>query len=87
MNILRVSMAIAVFWLTCANAIAACGDRGGPGYRGPNDKCVGWAELARVCGSPPTVKCKAETVATGSKEAAAHGAEIQALKSSASKQK
>lgn len=73
--------------LVNAESFAACGDRGGPGYRGPNGKCVGWAELARVCGSPPTSKCAAETVATGSKEAAVHGAEIETLRSSSAKSK
>jgi hypothetical protein len=27
-------------------AFATCGTRGGPGYRGPDGKCVGWAEDA-----------------------------------------
>lgn len=62
-------------------AIGACGTRGGPGYRGPTGKCVGWAEMARVCGSPPTTKCKAEAVAPGSDAAAFHGAEIEKLRS------
>jgi hypothetical protein len=26
-------------------AEATCGDSGGPGYRGPKGKCVGWEEL------------------------------------------
>src|SRR5262245_22782642 len=38
-------------------ALGACG---GPGYRGPDGRCVGWAALARVCGSPPSQKCAAE---------------------------
>lgn len=78
---------IAGLGLSSADALAACGDRGGPGYRGLNGKCVGWAELARVCGNPPTSKCAAETVATGSQEAAAHGAEIETLRTSAAKPK
>jgi hypothetical protein len=43
-------------------ALAACGDRGGPGYRGPGGKCVGWAEFGRVCGKPPEKRCSAENV-------------------------
>lgn len=67
--------------LAVTPALADCGDRGGPGYRGPNGKCVGWAEMARICGSPPTTKCKAESVAPGSDDAAGHGAEIEKLRS------
>jgi hypothetical protein len=75
---------IALFVLALpGQALADCGDRGGPGYRGPNDKCVSWAELGRVCGNPPTPKCRAENIAAGSQEAADHGAKIQTLRSSA----
>jgi hypothetical protein len=41
-------------------ANAACGERGGPAFRGPNKKCVGWADLDRVCGNPPTTRCTYE---------------------------
>lgn len=51
--------------LFAAPAFATCGERGGPGYRGPDDQCVGWANLTRVCGSPPTTNCTAEMVAEG----------------------
>ena len=34
-----------------------CGCRGGPGYRGPDGRCVGFRELARVCGKPPERRC------------------------------
>jgi hypothetical protein len=54
-------------------ANAACGDRGGPGYRGPGGRCVGWADIGRTCGNPPTTKCAAENVAAGSDVAADHG--------------
>lgn len=37
-----------------------CGCKGGPGYRGPNGQCVGYAQLARVCGTPPTTRCTFE---------------------------
>jgi hypothetical protein len=36
-----------------------CGCKGGPGYRGPNESCVGWDAIAK-CGMPPTKNCKAE---------------------------
>ncbi|NEW96809.1 hypothetical protein DY467_08465 [Rhodopseudomonas sp. BR0G17] len=31
-----------------------CGCRGGPGYRAPDGHCVGFRELHRVCGTPPS---------------------------------
>lgn len=34
-----------------------CGCKGGPGYRGPNGKCVGFRDLDRVCGVPPETRC------------------------------
>jgi len=34
-----------------------CGCRGGPGYRGPNGKCVSFKRLRKACGSPPTKRC------------------------------
>ena len=37
-----------------------CGCKGGPGYRGPDDQCVGFRELDKVCGNPPTTRCKFE---------------------------
>ena len=47
--------------LAAANiASAACGARGGPAFRGPDGKCVGWAALDRVCGRPPTTRCAYE---------------------------
>lgn len=65
------------------SAKAACGDRSGPGYRGPNGKCVGWAELGRVCGSPPTTRCTAENVAPGADTAAEHRGRIEQLRQAA----
>ncbi len=37
-----------------------CGCAGGPGYRGPNGKCVGFKRLDEVCGTPPTLRCDFE---------------------------
>ncbi|MDF3812919.1 MULTISPECIES: hypothetical protein [Rhodopseudomonas] len=31
-----------------------CGCKGGPGYRAPDGHCVGFRELNKVCGQPPT---------------------------------
>jgi hypothetical protein len=58
-------------------AEATCGDSGGPGYRGPNNKCVGWEALGRVCGSPPTTRCAPERTAPAAPEAAHKGDDIQ----------
>jgi hypothetical protein len=57
-------------------AEATCGDRGGPGYRGPDGKCVSWEALGRVCGSPPT-RCAPERTAPAAPEAARKGDDIQ----------
>lgn len=43
-----------------ASACEGCGCRGGPGYRGSDGRCVGWKDLAKKCGSPPTSRCSAE---------------------------
>ena len=34
-----------------------CGCKGGPGYRGPDGKCVGFRNLLKVCGNPPETRC------------------------------
>jgi hypothetical protein len=73
-----------VFVGLCTAAHATCGTRGGPGYRAPDGHCVGWAEIGKVCGSPPSTRCTAENVATGSDSAADHGAKIQKLRSGSS---
>lgn len=61
---MRVVVALAALvlssFLSFAEACQGCGCRGGPGYRGPNGKCVGWKQLNKVCGSPPTTRCTAE---------------------------
>jgi hypothetical protein len=65
------------------SAFAACGERGGPGYRGPNGKCIGWDALARVCGNPPTTRCTAEQVQPEADDAARLGAKIKQSKDAA----
>jgi hypothetical protein len=52
-------------------AEASCGERGGTGYRGPNRKCIGWEELGRVCGCPPTERCTPEQTAPKAEDAVA----------------
>lgn len=37
-----------------------CGCKGGPGYRGPDGKCVGFKNLEKICGSPPELRCRFE---------------------------
>jgi hypothetical protein len=61
-------------------AVAACGDRGGPGYRGPDGKCVSWEALGRVCGSPPSMRCTGEKIAPDADDAAGKGQGIQEQK-------
>ena len=43
-----------------ASAHATCGERGGPGYRGPDGKCVSRKDIDRKCGDPPTTHCTVE---------------------------
>jgi len=52
--------AVALAVPASAAACSGCGCRGGPGYRGPDGRCVGFKDLARKCGSPPTTRCAAE---------------------------
>jgi hypothetical protein len=59
--------------IAAAQVCDRCGCRGGPGYRGPNGRCVGWADIGRTCGSPPTTRCKPEGPNAGADEAAKHG--------------
>jgi len=56
-----------------AAACEGCGCRGGPGYRGPSGRCVGWSDIGRVCGSPPSSRCTPEGPNAGAEEAADHG--------------
>jgi hypothetical protein len=51
------------FLIACSEAVLACsgcGCRGGPGYRSPDGRCVGWAQLNAKCGNPPTSRCTYE---------------------------
>lgn len=41
-------------------ACRGCGCKGGPGYRGPDGRCVGFKDLAKVCGDPPETRCAFE---------------------------
>jgi hypothetical protein len=75
----RLTALVVVFCAAPVVALAACGDRGGPGYRGPNGKCVGWESIARVCGSPPTQRCTAERAQAEASEASEHGSKIRRL--------
>jgi hypothetical protein len=57
---MRLFLSTIVLILLTDLAIAACGSRGGPAFRGPNGKCVGWKALDKVCGTPPTTHCTYE---------------------------
>jgi hypothetical protein len=65
---------------TTADALATCGTRGGPGFRSPLGKWVGWAELGHVCGSPPTTRCTPELSNPTADDAAKHGRAIDELR-------
>ena len=69
-------LTIALLLLPSLALAGQCGERGGPGYRGSDGRCVGWAALARVCGSPPTQRCSPELVQADSGKAAEHGSKI-----------
>src|SRR5687768_6189223 len=71
-------LCLIVFLLSLGSeALAACGTRGGPGYRAADGKCVGWAELARKCGSPPDLRCTAENAQPEAAVAAQNGSTIR----------
>jgi hypothetical protein len=60
--------AAVIAWLVIAQPMepfvparcSGCSCRGGPGYRAEDGKCVGWKELKRKCGDPPTTRCSDE---------------------------
>ena len=76
---IRLSVVLILLSTTAALACSGCGCRGGPGYRGRDGKCVGWGNIGRVCGSPPTTNCTAEGTNAGADDAAEHG--VKALNS------
>jgi hypothetical protein len=63
-----------VIWMIAfprdGQAFAACGDKGGPGYRSASGRCVGWADIGKTCGNPPSTRCTAENTASGAEAAA-----------------
>ncbi len=51
-----------------------CGCKGGPGYRGPDGRCVSFKNLERVCGQPPGPPCVFENApGTGANRACTLG--------------
>ena len=46
-------------------------------------KCMGWAELGRVCGCPPSTKCTAEQAHPDAEKAACVGKDIDKMKQKA----
>ncbi|MDB5620827.1 MAG: hypothetical protein JWQ24_5065 [Tardiphaga sp.] len=52
-------------------ACKGCGCKGGPGYRATGGHCVGFRELDKICGNPPT-RCMFENApGTGENRASA----------------
>ena len=41
----------------CKTGCKGCGCKGGPGYRGPDHKCVSYRNIVQVCGPPPHAGC------------------------------
>jgi hypothetical protein len=76
----RAVFAALVICCAITEASATCGTRGGPGYRGPSGKCVGWAEIGRVCGNPPTSRCTPEQSNPRANDAAGLGVAIETLR-------
>jgi hypothetical protein len=65
------AIAFGVVLAVQGSAHAACGDRGGPGYRGPDHQCLKWYSLVKgVCGCPPTTNCTAEHLHAGAEKIA-----------------
>ncbi len=52
-------------------ACRGCGCKGGPGYRGPDGRCVGFKALDKVCGIPPETHCTFENAPAPAKTAIA----------------
>ena len=67
-------LTVALWPVAEAHACSGCGCRGGPGYRGPNGRCVGWSDIGRTCGDPPSTQCTPEGPNAGAEEAAKLGA-------------
>lgn len=67
----RFCLSVILFFAGVSLALATCGERGGPGYRGPNGKCVSWKTIASVCGHPPETRCTPEQEADGAREVGA----------------
>jgi hypothetical protein len=65
MHCMRAFVVMVVLAGTSQSSWAVCGSRGGPAFRGPNGKCMGWAELPGVCGTPPTTRCTYEGGGSG----------------------
>ncbi len=57
---LSIAAVLAAISSPSAVACEGCGCGGGPGYRGPDGHCVGWAKLTHVCGEPPATSCSYE---------------------------
>jgi hypothetical protein len=64
-------------------AHATCGTQGGSGFRGPSGKCVGWAEVGRLCGCPQSTGCTAEQAHPDAEKAACMGKDIDKMKQKA----
>jgi hypothetical protein len=46
-------LTVALWPIAGAQACSGCGCRGGPGYRGPNGRCVGWSDSGGLAAIRP----------------------------------
>jgi hypothetical protein len=67
---MRAYLLIVAIIVAPTTAYALCGDNGGPGYRGPDGKCVSWLNIGKVCGCPPSTRCTPENPTRGAITAA-----------------
>jgi hypothetical protein len=74
------AIALSIVFAAQVSARAMCGERGGPGYRGPDGRCVGWLDIGKTCGCPPTTRCTLERVRVGAEHAAELGCQIETLR-------
>lgn len=75
--VLLLLMPVSAIEAACAErpACKGCGCKRGPGYRGPDGRCVGFKALHKVCGDPPEMRCTFENApGTGLNHACVLGA-------------
>ncbi len=62
-------------------ACRGCGCKGGPGYRGPDGRCVGYKDLDKVFGTAPHGLCRFENAPGAGLNRECSGAPVAAARS------